>query len=382
MSAAQAVGVAPMRHETVKIPSQTQAAWSTTTTFVLQETESIYHRAVIEVNLPAVTGLTGVDASYPRFQPAPFFAQRIDLQIGNVTVQSLIPDDVFTRQNLWASDESRALQNHMMGPYNSVAGRVSRADEASSYFIDLTSWLSTNHPLIVNAVHAVTIKVVWASLAEVVEVGSTLTGTAACVMTNAYLLLELSRVQHDAAVAHYTQLVRNPIRYAHLSCLYTQQPLASGTTSYQILLSNVVGKVSHLVFFIRSLATPRGAATIPILSFDILNSSGTPFNPSTVIRAEYGSYHRRWVPSTFLLENTASYGAVTDNQINHVVYSFNAHPREAESKGQVFNTATFVGTESLRITCGSLAASSELVCLSYIVSCVELSASGGKSINL
>jgi hypothetical protein len=367
----QYVDVNPMKHEMIVLASNNQANWGTMTQFDYKEIDLYLHRLILSYNVGAITGLTGSVANYPRFQPANYFFDRIEILVGGNIVQTVLPDSVIFRNNLFQIDAERKFFNLGTGDYASASQRASMASTTSTYNIDLTSFVSQSHPLICNSKHNVTIKVYNTTIASVVE-QSSLTGVPVAVMNSLYLLVDVSRVSSEFSQAHNMQLMQRPQHNLYPACIQTSYPVQAGASSGSFLLNNVVGRVLYMLVLLRdTTVSVKSPKSLAISSYNILASGGSSLiGGQAVSRANYMTFAKNWGPSSFLTEN--SLGS-TDNSINVIMYSFCGDPTSADQRGQFYNSYRFVGTEQLQLTFPTTSNVCQVDVLTFIESAVEFS---------
>jgi hypothetical protein len=377
MSRSMSSAPGPQAHQTLVLPSQTAPSWGASVDILFRETNTILSRAQIAVTATTIGGLAGGPiANTPRYVPACFWFERIEVLVSNAVVEVINGDSIFLKHQCFFSDEHRHLANQSMGIYSSVAQRAAMAAATSTYIVDLGSWVA-NSPLISTNVHQLTFRCVFKNIGDVVEQGA-LTGDPTGTITSLQLIADVSRVDPGWSNGMFQSLVKAPRLYPFQPVLVTSQTIPSGTTSQTIVLNNVVGKVLYHFIFLRDLSAERGPTYLPISSYDIQDSSGTNMNPATLSRSQYAAVHSRWATSTYLLENSLG---VTDNNSNVILFSHTKYPAQTVRTGEVMNSRTFSGAESVRLTFPSTAHTSEIVVLSYISGGVQMTVSGATAIN-
>ncbi len=359
------------------LPSVTAPAFGTTVDIQFREPSTILHRAQLSMNVSAISGLTGSVTSYPHFVPACYWFDRIEILCSNNVVQVLTGDEIFLKQQCFYSDEYRHMTNVSQGIYSSIVQRAAMAATTSTYVVDLGSWIQQNSPVIATNVHALTFRCVFKAIADVVQ-QSTLTGTPVATISQLYLMADVSRIDPGLAQAHYAALVKQPRLYPFQPCVVTQQSFASGTTSANVVLNSVVGEALWCFCVLRSLAGDREATFLPISSFNIQDSSGANINPATLTRPSFNAMHSRWAMSTYLIENSLG---LTDNNSNAILYSFTKSPAECARHGTVSNSRRFQGNESVVLTFPSLAATSEVVVLTFLSGAVRFDSAKAVAVN-
>lgn len=376
----QHVSINPMKHETIVLASNNQANWGSMTQFDFREKDLYLHRLILSYNIGAITGLTGTVANYPRFQPANYFFDRIEILVSGNVVQTILPDSVIFRNNLFQTDAERQFYNLGTGSYSSAAHRANLAAATSTYNVDLSSFVSQSRPLICDANHNVTVKVYNTAIANVVE-QSTLTGTPVAVMNPLYLLIDISRVSSEFAESHRLMLNQRPQHNLYPSCIQTSYPVQAAATSGTFLLNNVVGRVLYMIVLLRDTTiSVRSPQSLAITSYNILSSSGTSLiGGQSIVRVNYMTWAKNWGPSSFLTENSLG---LTNNGINAILYSFCGDPTAADQRGLFYNSYKFNGTEQLQLTFGASTNACQVDVLTFVEAAVEFSGTSAKQIIL
>jgi hypothetical protein len=376
----QYVSINPMKHETIVLASNNQANWGSMTQFDFREKDLYLHRLILSYNVGAITGLTGTVSNYPRFQPANYFFDRIEILVSGNVVQTILPDSVIFRNNLFQIDAERQFFNLGVGSYASAAHRAALAATTSTYNVDLSSFVSQSRPLICNSNHNVTVKVYNTAITNVVE-QSTLTGTPVAVMNPLYLLIDISRVSSEFAQSHNALLYQRPQHNLYPSCIQTSYPVQAGATAGTFLLNNVVGRVLYVLILLRdTTVSVRSPASLPISSFNILSSSGSSLiGGQAIARANYMTFVKNWGPSSFLTENSLG---TTNNNINLAMFSFCGDPTGADQRGVFYNSYKFVGTEQLQLVFPTCTNVCQVDVLTFIEAAVEFSGTTSKQIIL
>lgn len=306
--------------------------------------------------MSALTGLTGS----PALAPASFWIDRVDVLCNGNVVQTIWGDECFLLPNL-QRDEDRRYDNLAMGDYTSGSTqRVTLAAAASSYYVRLPDFQYTQHGAyaVLYPTHQMQLRIFMNPLARL-TVGS---GTPACTFVACTLLQRVARLRADEGVALRNQLALNKsFAYAYSECKRQVVTIPSGTTTYNLPLTSITGRVHTIFFFLRPSTFASGADFWnfqAISQFELLSSSGANFVGGSPITS---------VQSLFLNGNRISKSTFqTESGINIHAYSFSADP-EASLFGQHDGAANFSGSEQLRIVFPSAtAANLDLNVLAYV----------------
>ena len=127
-----------LRNETLTFPSSTAPNWGSNTSFFIRSSGGILlHKADIQLQLGAVTGLTGSVANYPAINPSYFFLNRILILVNGVTIQDSIAPGLgqYLLNNLTNNDEGRATIEASGGSRTNIAQRNTMSTTAGTYWI-------------------------------------------------------------------------------------------------------------------------------------------------------------------------------------------------------------------------------------------------------
>lgn len=300
-----------IRNEVLTFPSSTQAQFGSNTSFFIRSSGGILlHSADIQLQLSAVSGLSGGPVTnYPAHNPSYFFLQRLLVLVNGVTVQDSIAPGLgqYLLQNLTNNDEGRAIVESTGGSRTSIAHRNSKTTNAGEYWIiPLRLFFNETSFPILNQNHEVEIRCYFDNPSNFCE-KSTLTGTPAVTIQSANLLCYVSRLPPEVVTQELISLDKQPKHLRFHKEHYAQYSVASGSTGTTITLTNLIGNFDYIIFTLRyqNAITGTGAYTfLPITSFHLLSADGASLcggNPILSHQA-LSSDGRRLCRSSFLSE--------------------------------------------------------------------------------
>ena len=368
-----------LRNETLTFPSSTAAAWGSNTSFFIRASGGVLlHKADIQLQLGAVTGLTGSVTNYPAINPSYFMLNRVLILVNGVTVQDSIAPALgqYLLNNLTNNDEGRATVEGSGGSRTAIAQRNTMSTTSGTYWIiPLRLFFNETSFPILNQNHEVEVRVYFDQPSNFVA-QSTLTGTPSIAIQSANLLCYVSRLPQEVVSKELMLLEKQPKHLRFHKEHYTQYTIASGSTSFNATLTNLIGRFDYLVFTLRATnaITATGAYTfLPITSYHLLTADGasmTGGNP--VLSHQALSVNgRKNCRSSFLSEALLG----TWNSYAYT-WSPSTNPIDGLADGTMFTTQKFVGSEQLVLTFPSLASTTYVDVFAYRLDILEQSKSG------
>ena len=352
----QHIEMPDFRHETIIIPSTSQPSWGSYFIFDCKEKGVMLHDLGIQWTVSPIAGYTNAGV-YPHYNPACFWATRIELVINNSVIDTHYPIEQFIHTQLFNDDQKRRLINNAMGAYDSVAMRYALSSVTSTYYVDLNTLFKQTHLHLLHPKDDIQIRVYMDSLSNVINAGP-LVGTPSSTI-QANLLCRVSRmsaghIQHKhrtlAAPHHHKFLER---RFGTFSI-----PAPSAGSNATIVLTPFVGLVSYLFFIVRY-STVSTSSVVPnvgdgqftynaITNFSILDNSSTNIVGGQAVSSSYALQYlnKDWIKSSYTSET--AYGIVNINAYVYM-YSFTADPTLSHETGVGYNAHRFHGNEQLQI---------------------------------
>lgn len=367
------------KHITQKIPSSQTPTWGGYFVIPIREKGVSLDSVTLEFQTAAaLTGLT-VTGGSPYLLPAYFWATRIDLYIGSELIDSIPAAANFLTQNIFSqSDAKRSLLNVAAGNFASTASLVTKSASAGYWYLPIPSvWSSASFPLVGN--QDLEIRVQMAGLADSFgHTGSAVTGTPAAPFTSCNALCQFTVLPQQVRDYTLTLARKAPLHFAFNEIHQGTFTVSSGVSSANLVLSQIVGYVSTIMFVIRS-SSPSGANQMTyntgLSSFSILSGGSENIvggQPLTDLQTRLVMY-RNWFNNTFS----------TDTGAGVYAYSFSLDPMETWTRGVNLSGRSFMGNEVLQLTWASSLGSAvqvDVYALSHAA--LELTPSGCRKITL
>jgi len=342
-------------HETVIIPNDGVASFGSYFTITMREHNCILKSLQLQFNVSAISGLTGTVTNYPQFNPAWYFFIRIELVMAGVVVDTIYGNQQFLMNQLFKTDEERALANYAAGNYSTLAGssRNTLATSTSNYFVDLFTLFNQNNiPLLFNHTE-LQLRIYTDSVSNITQ-QSTLTGTPIATMNYCNLLAKVVRLRGEHPNKLMKQHEMKPHSYKFTDLKYQTNTITSGTTSTNIILSGLLGKAGAILFTIRT-SSPTGANEyeyVPLSYFAILDATSTNISGGQNVLSQYDLLvlAKGWSMSSFTTETAQG---ITNNYAYAYIYSFAGDLQETIENSNHTGSHQFVGNEQLQIAFSS-----------------------------
>ena len=133
----QHVHIPHMKHESVIIPSTSAPSWNGYFVIDFRERNCIVHDLVLQFQVSALTGYTGTNSTSPRYTPAYFWIQRLELVQNNNVIDTVYGTQQFISNQLFNFDEQRNLINQGCGVYQNTTQRATLAATSNTYYVDI-----------------------------------------------------------------------------------------------------------------------------------------------------------------------------------------------------------------------------------------------------
>jgi hypothetical protein len=347
-----------MKPETVIVPNDGTTSFGSYFTITFREHALILKNMQLQFNVSAITGITSAPTNYPNFNPAFYFFTRIELVLGTVVIDTLYNNQQFLMNQLFKTDEQRALANYACGNYSTsaVASRGTLASSTSNYFVDLFTLFDQNDiPLLFN--HTDVQLRVYTDYVINFAQQSTGTGTPVATLNYCNLLAKVIRLKGDVPHKLIAQHQAKPHHYKFTDLRYQTNTIASGTTSTSILLSGFNAQIAVLFFTIRSAVTGANSYEYqPISYFSILDATSTNISGGQNVLSAYSLLvlDKAWTLSSYTTENSLG---TTNNYANVYMYSFSNDLLDTIETGKNNGHFKFVGNEQLQINFSSATSS-------------------------
>jgi hypothetical protein len=365
---------APMKSETVIIPSSSTPAWGAMFTMDVKDMNILLHKLTLQFNLSAITVMTS-----GMYVPAQFFVDHIDYVQNGSIIDTYYPQDQFLSAQLFQRDEDRLLENTGAGLYSSTSQRTNLATSASTYHLTLKDYFNQAKviPILENS-HQLQLRVFLQPLASVTSG----TGTATASITSVNLLAKVTRLREEEVNSLKAEMfARKQLQFKFNDLKSQAFVVSSGVSSVNLVLSAITGPVSYLVFVVRPTASLTGNSAFAytaISQYEILNNSGQnivggqPISNAQALLLVGNEICR----SSYLAETALG---ATNNNANVYVYAFSADASESANNGVSSGIHKFSGNEQLKITfTSSLGASVQVDVLAYCESVLSVSKNGVK----
>jgi hypothetical protein len=348
-----------MKPETVIIPNDGTTNFGSYFTISFKEKGLKLIGMQLQWNVSAISGITvsGGSTTYPNFNPAWFFFTRIEVLLGTNIIDTIFPNQQFLMNQLFKPDESRALANFAAGNYStstaSVTTRCTMASTTYNYYTDIFSLFNQNNIPLLFGHTEIQLKIYTDTVANIVQVG-TGTGTASATLNYCNLLAKVVRLKDGIPKTLTDEHLKTPHHYKFTDLKTYTTTILSGTTSTNIILSGIKGKVAFLMFTMR-ISTPTGANAYeyqPLYSFSILDSTSTNISGGQVVLSPYSLLvlNKDLTLSTYTAET--SYGS-QNNYANVYIYSFSHDMIDAIDNGRNNGYHLFQANEQLQINFSS-----------------------------
>ena len=369
-----------LRNELFTFPPATAPVFGSTCSFKIANAGGIMlHNVWLQVQLSAVSGLTGSVTNYPAHNPSWFFVKSIDININGQLAQTFPAAGLsqYLLHSVFSSDEERSIIEGTAGSHTSVVHRCGKtATAGDTWLIPLRSfWKEASFP-VYSALQEIEIKVLFDVPANFVA-QSTLTGTPVCSIQTASLLAYATRVPTQIVVNELSSLTTIPQHKRFHKEVYIQTNLISGSSSTNITLSGLGGgRFDYIMFVVRPQSAITGITAnqfTPITSYHYLDSAGQSMcggNAITHFQA-LSALGRRNCRSSLLSESPL--GIYNSNVY---IWSPNTNPIESFEDGLHLTSYPFTGTEQLVLSYPTLGSAYFVDIFAYRLELLTISKNG------
>ena len=372
----QHVHIPHMKHESVITPSTSAPSWNGYFVIDFRERNCIVHDLVLQFQVSALTGYTGTNSTSPRYTPAYFWIQRLEIVQNNNVIDTVYGTQQFISNQLFNFDEQRNLINQGCGIYSNTTQRATLAASANTYYVDIWNYFQQGHLPILSQKDDIQIRVYMDSLANNAVAGTATVSTGpTSVINSCNLITRVSRLHSNHVTNRLREISMRHQHYKFNELRYGTFVVASGVSQTSIVLTPIVGHCNYLFFVVRPTASISGDGYYnftAINNFAILDGTSTNIVGGQSIPSAMAINYlgRNWSKSSYLSE-TALGG--TNNGANVYIWSFSASCTETAESGVDLNTHKFTGNEQLQIQfTGSLAANVTIDVYAHMASVIEV----------
>lgn len=352
---------AGLKNEMLTFPASSAPAWGSNTSFFIRSSGGILlHKADLQIQLGAVTGLTGTQTNYPAINPSYFMLQRLMILMNGVPVQDSINPALgqYLLNNINNSDESRAILEATSGSRTNISQRNIKSTTAGEFWIiPLRLFFNETSYPILNDKHEIEVRVYFDFPYNFVSTG-TLSGVPQIQIQSANLLCYVSRLPQEIVNNELANLQKEPKHLRFHKEHYTQYSIQSGSTGYTVTLTNLIGKFDYLMFTVRAQNAVTGENAykfLPISTYHLVSADGaslTGGNPVYSHQALSVMGRKNCRSSLFAEPLLGTW--------NSYVYAWSpsTNPVEAQDHGLMLSVHQFKGSENLVLTFPSALANS------------------------
>jgi hypothetical protein len=338
-----------LKQELLLVPSTTIPVWGSIFFIDIRETNIVLHNTALQFVVSPVTG-TGLTGA---FSPAAFFFTRIDVIIGSQIIDSIFPAEAFLRNQMLNFDENLVGINNAMGRYDSLAQRTMLSSQTgtNTFYLNLNSFLDETKLTLLSRQHNIQFRITLDTLPNV------FTATAG-VLTGANILSctaisKITRLDMVTASKRLQDMTVSPYHYLFHETRYSIYNLIAGSTTVNTIMAGVTGRISTLLFTIRTSSVNNNAyAFQPITQFAILDAASQNIVGGAPIPASFASqlYNKDLCKSSYYSQNVFS---LNNQGANFYAFSFSSDHLGSLTTGQMLNSRVFTGNEQLVITFAS-----------------------------
>jgi hypothetical protein len=325
------------------INSNSAPNWGSSIQFDIKQKRVKINEIVLAITLPPIAGISGgTGASYV---PAEFLYNFIDIQINNVFVQYIYSDYNFFCNQLFNTDERRAVLNSWSS-YTNTANRVTRSAALNTYYIPLRTLMNQTQMAILSNIHEVVIRVNFPPASEIVNLNGG-TGSPTSGISNCQLILKVDNLTDEEFKSEFVSM--SPKQLYYLDTREQKFPMASGSTQIVATLTNIRGSTPLLFFIVRLDTNQTGdnqfLNLIEIANFELKDAGGKSITNSPIASTlSLSTLSRDWAVSSFLGESLAG---TYSNFI--YMWSFADKTAWTMASGDPSGSYRFTGTETLTV---------------------------------
>ena len=359
LSQSQSVAVpSALKHEILIIPSTNTPSWGSMFICDIREKNIKLHNITLQFNVSAISGLTGTATSYPNYNPAFCWFNRIEILQNSNVIDTIYPEEQFILNQFSQIDEDRLYINNGAGNYSSIVQRNTLATSVNNYYVNLKTYFDQCHmPLLSNS-SDVQLRIYMDTAVNQIN-QSTLTGTPVSTINSCNVICKITRMDQATATNTLATVSKTPIHHLYHDLRYgaftVLNSAASTSLTSQIVLTPIVGKVAMLWFVVRPTASVSQAGQLkftPITSFSLLDGGGSNIVGGQDIQSSLALHYLNlyWCQSSYTQETALG---LTDNGANVYCWAFSSDPIRALSTGQLLGSKQFGGSEQLKIAFNS-----------------------------
>ena len=375
----KATHIKGLKNELLTFPPSNPAVFGQPCSFKIANSGGIMvHNLWLQVQVSAVSGLTGSVTNYPAHNTSWFFLKSMDININGQLVQTFSSAGLsqYLLHNVFNSDEERAIISSTAGSGTSVIHRGGKTASGDTWLIPLRSfWKEASFP-VYSSQHEIEIKPTFDVPANFTA-QSTLTGTPVCSIVSASLLAYCSRIPQPIVASELSALTTQPKHNRFHKEIYIQQTLATGSSSTNIQLAGLGGgRFDYIMFVVR----PQNAITgitanqfTPITSYHLLDSAGQSMcGGNAVSHFQALSVLGRRNCRTSMLSDSGL-GVYASNVYT---WSPSTNPVESFEDGLHLTSYPFTGAENLVLTYPTLGSAYYVDIFAYRLDLLTISKNG------
>jgi len=330
----------------VNITPNTAPAWGAQAIFDVKE-NGLQIEHTLQIVVSAVTG-----AVAPKLVPACFFLRKCEWVSGNGNViKNALADETFVCQQIFGTDSERNEFGCAVGQYETPALRVAAAASQATYFVKLRCPFEQSGSFsILNPSHQVSLRVEFQPLENICSYTSQTALNATIVSCN--LKTQLIRLPEPALLKMQHELDSAGVLVHRMTETLNQSfTCAAGTSSFQAVLSGLVGKCGLFWFVVRAAPiVDEGFFTyVPIANYSLTDSSGTSVVGVSSISHKENCLliNKNTTEGNYL---TRAYGiSDIDYNANVYMYPFDNDVYAFQKHAQMTNSRKFTGSDILTI---------------------------------
>ena len=362
--------------ETVRaFSANSTGTWGTYSEFVLtvDQLPHILDTLTLVLSLGAATQTGGTAIGF--VNDAAFLSRLIEVSVGSELLSSIYPEGQYMRHVLHMTTEEKLLTLVVAGN-DTLAHRRTRAAAGQTLMINLHVPFIGKYGWFTGQQGAqLRIRVYHAALSDVVVCD----GTAPACSINSIMLNAAGRnylSQSSVGALVTTQRKLGHVDERFLDNVNQQFTLVSGSASYTLQLTNLMGLCDHLLFVVRTAAavgTPNGNTQdsfLAVQNYSFTDGAGNVVLPSTPSAYALGPYTAKFINSDARDNNDSA-------QKNIYPIWFGSRPDEAMAKGSNHGFYKMSGVDKITVTFASaISANYVLDVVGYIWSQVSADAHG------
>ena len=352
-------------------------SWSTYSEFVLtpDQLPSIVDKFTLVLNMAAASHTGGTYINL--VNDAAWLSRLIEVSIGGVLVSSIYPEKVYLESLLHKTTESKSKVMPLAGN-DTLAHRKSNTAAGQTVYMDIPIPFIQKYGWLASQAQAqLRIKVYHNDLSTIVDTD----GTAPVLAFNSISLNVAGRIYSDPAnvvALSHMQKKLGRVDQRFLDVVQQQLALPSGSTTYTLQLTNMVGLFDHLLFVVRTQAavgTPLANSPdsfVNVVSYNLKDSAGNIVLPETSHAFALANYTNKYVTG----DGSDIAGGLGTQKAVYPIF-FGGRPEESLAKGSQHGFFKFDGLTKLQLTfAAALSANYVVDVVGYVWSNISADSNG------